>query len=86
MDHLEEVRQLEQYLLMDLERTIVSGVPCYWKGNRYGYTYEIDHAGVFSKALAKEIAQHDLDQKTVLVPYKLVFDLGLKALTEHEGN
>lgn len=74
---------MEQYLLMDLERTLVSGVPCYWKSNKYGYTYEISHAGIFSKELAEEIAKNDLDQKTVLVPYKLIFDLGLKALIEN---
>jgi hypothetical protein len=57
---------------MDLERTLSSGTPCYWKGNRYGYTYKIDHAGIFSKELAEEIAKNDMDQRTVLIPVKLV--------------
>jgi hypothetical protein len=83
--HVNGVKELERYLLMDLERTLISGVPCYWKSNRYGYTYEIEHAGIFSKDLAEEIAKNDYDQKTVLVPYKLIFDLGLKAF-ENEGS
>ena len=76
---------MERYFLLDLERTLASGIPCYWKGNRYGYTYEIDYAGIFPKDLAEEIVKNDLDQKTVLVPYKIVFDLALTKLTENDG-
>lgn len=65
---------MERYLLMDLERTLAAGVPCYWKGNRHGYTYEIDYAGVFPKELAAEIAKSDFDERTVLVPYKLAIE------------
>jgi hypothetical protein len=75
---------MEQYLLMDLERTLLSGVPCFWKENRFGYTYEIEHAGIFSEELAEEIAKNDYDRRTVLVPYKLLFDLALQGLAKHE--
>ncbi|MBT2728363.1 hypothetical protein J7E63_15640 [Bacillus sp. ISL-75] len=68
---------MKHYLLMDLERTIVSGAPCYWKANKYGYTYEVDYAGVFTQDLADEIVKNDLDQKTVLVPLKLIKQYGL---------
>lgn len=74
---------MEKYLLMDLERTLLSGTPCFWKENRYGYTYVIDQAGIFSKELALEISKNDFDQKTVLVPYKLIFDLSLAILDEN---
>jgi hypothetical protein len=47
----------DDYFLMDLERTLTSGVPCYWKANRYGYTYNIEHAGIFPKAVAEEIVK-----------------------------
>lgn len=70
-----------EYLLMDLERTLLSGSPCFWNQNKHGYTYEIDNAGVFSQEIAEEIVKHDLDQRTVLVPKKLLFDLALKVLT-----
>lgn len=79
------MKALEDFLLMDLERTLTSGVPCFWKANRFGYTYVIDHAGKFSKELAKEIAENDLDQKTVLVPYKLICDLSLSIFAENES-
>jgi hypothetical protein len=65
---------------MDLERTLLMGVPCFWKGSRYGYTYDISHAGAFSEDIAKEIVKNDFDQKTVLVPVKLIVDLGLKEI------
>lgn len=73
---------MNQYFLMDLERTIAMGVPCYWKRNKHGYTYEITQAGIFFKDEAYEIVKADYDQRTVLVPYSLIFDLGLKKLFE----
>jgi hypothetical protein len=68
---------MNRYFLMDLERTLAMGVPCYWKGNRHGYTYDITLAGIFSEDIAEEIAKNDYDRRTVLVPLKLVVDLGL---------
>jgi hypothetical protein len=77
---------MEQFLLMDLERTIGTGAACFWKANRYGYTYEVDYAGIFSKELAEEIVKNDLDQKTVLVPLNLIRELDFRGIRSNEGS
>lgn len=59
------------YYLMDLERTLVSGIPCYWKENKYGYTYNLKYAGLFNEDLANEIVKNDLDERTVKVSQKV---------------
>ena len=69
------------YFLMDLERTLSSNVPCFWLGNKHGYTYRIEEAGLFPKHLAEEIVKSDLDKKTVMIHSSLVektklFNLG----------
>lgn len=60
------------FILMDLERTLTSYVPCFWKQNRFGYTYKYEQAGIFSKELAEEIVKNDLDNKTVMISVELV--------------
>jgi len=30
-----------KFILMDLERTLSSGVPAFWKSNKRGYSYNI---------------------------------------------
>lgn len=60
------------YFLMDLERTLTSNVPCFWLGNKHGYTYKIVEAGLFPKHLAEEIVKSDLDNKTVMVDSRLI--------------
>jgi hypothetical protein len=76
----------DDYFLMDLERTLTSGVPCYWKANRYGYTYNIEHAGIFPKAVAEEIVKNDLNKRTILISLRTVFDILGKDMKAHEGN
>jgi hypothetical protein len=73
------------YILLDLERTLSSGVPAYWKGNRYGYTYKIEYAGIFPEGAAKEITKNDRDGKTVAIPIALVQKILAKELKQHEG-
>lgn len=75
-----------QYYLMDLERTLTSGVPCYWKGNRHGYTYSLQHAGIFPEELAAEIVKHDLNKRTVQISLQTVFEILGKDMKEHEGS
>jgi hypothetical protein len=60
------------YFLMDLERTLTSNVPCFWLGNKRGYTYKIAEAGLFPKELAAKIVKSDLDNATIMVDLKIV--------------
>jgi hypothetical protein len=75
----------DYYFLMDLERTLVSNVPCFWLGNKHGYTYRITEAGLFPKHLAKEIVKNDLDNKTVMISSRLVEETKMLDLKQHEG-
>jgi hypothetical protein len=63
------------YFLMDLERTLQSGIPCFWKGNKFGYTYNLKFAGLFPEGIAEEIVKNDHDRKTVKIPLDLVKDV-----------
>lgn len=74
------------YFLMDLERTLSSGVPCYWKAGKHGYTYQIEFAGIYNEAKANEIVKHDLDETTVKVPVKFALKLLGKDIKAHEGS
>jgi hypothetical protein len=66
---------MESYLLMDLERSVLSGVVHYWKGNKHGYTADPKEAGVFIAEKAKEICAADIDKKTILIPAAAVYKL-----------
>jgi len=57
---------------MDLERTLASGVPAFWKGNKHGYTYNIHEAGLFNEAEAEKIVKEDFDKRTVQISLKTV--------------
>jgi hypothetical protein len=76
---------MADYFLLDLTRTIQSGVPAYWKGNKHGYTYNIQFAGIFSEEIANEIVKHDLDNGTVKVPVRLVIEVLGKDLKANEN-
>lgn len=60
------------YYLLDLERTLLSGVSCFWKGNKHGYTYSIENAGLFSKDFAEKIVKQDLDKRTIMIHVEVV--------------
>lgn len=70
---------------MDLERTISSGVPCYWKANKHGYTYKLEFAGLFKKEVAEEIVRNDFDKTTVLIHYRTIEKILAIKLKSHEG-
>lgn len=55
------------YYLIDLERSISSGLTTYWKPNNRGYTQNIKEAGLYSKSDASEKVSTDFDQRTVMV-------------------
>lgn len=60
------------YVLIDLERTIGSGVVHYWKANRHGYTRTILEAGWFDEPVAKRLVDEDFDKRTVMVSEDVV--------------
>lgn len=70
--------------LLDLERTLLSGAPCYWKGNKHGYTYKIENAGIFRKDIAEEIVKNDFDKKTVAISVKTMSDIFGKDFIAYE--
>ena len=60
---------------MDLERTLGSGVPAYWKSNKRGYSYNIHEAGLYSEEEAKKMVKEDIDKRTVQISVKTVEDI-----------
>jgi hypothetical protein len=63
---------VEEFYLLDLERTIGMGRPFFWKRNRHGYTDALLMAGIFSRKEAEKIAQLDLNNLTILIEKKIV--------------
>ena len=63
------------YYIIDLERTISSGLPFYWKKSRYGYTYSIEEAGLFPKEIADEIVKKDIQDLTVKIHINTMAEL-----------
>lgn len=81
----ERVNRLEQYYLMDLERTIANNKPYYWKGNRHGYTDILQHAGLFSKDFAEKLVKQDFDKTTIMISVKTILKVLGKDIRQHEG-
>ena len=52
---------------MDLERTLASGVPAFWKSNKRGYSYNVHEAGLYSEEEAEKIVKADSDKRTVQI-------------------
>lgn len=77
--HIKEIERSEQlnmdatmsdeYILIDLERTIVIGTVHYWKQNKHGYTTASQEAGKFDYDSAHEIVEDDIQGETVMLPY-----------------
>lgn len=59
-------------LLIDLERSIPSGIIFYWNQNRHGYTSNVQEAGRFSDEVAAEIVQDDFDRRTISIDENVV--------------
>jgi hypothetical protein len=60
------------FYLLDLERTILTGVPCFWKGNRHGYTYSPTEAGIFSTVFAEKICKQDINERTIMIKVEII--------------
>lgn len=57
----------DMYYLLDLERTVKSGLAHYWKQNRRGYTISIREAGTYHKNEAASIVESDFDNTTIKI-------------------
>lgn len=64
-----------KFYVLDIERTIATGKPTYWRKSQYGYTDNIEEAGQFEYENALALATNDVEMKTALIPV----DLGLHA-------
>jgi hypothetical protein len=73
------------YFLLDLERTIATSVPVYWKQNKHGYTKSLQHAGLYSEEEAARIVQNDFDNATVKIHQDFFFKIFGKEFKQHEG-
>jgi hypothetical protein len=67
------------YYLLDLERTILTGCPYYWKPNKRGYTHRITEAGEYTAEEASYIVRSDHDKRTVILDAGAVKMLNDKA-------
>jgi predicted nucleotidyltransferase len=56
------------YYLLDLERTVSTGVVFYWNPNKRGYTHIIEDAGKYTENEAIEIVEGDFDMRTIMIP------------------
>lgn len=73
------------YYLLDLERTIATNIPVYWKQNKHGYTKYLEQSGLFSKQQATEIVESDFNKATVMIHQDLIFKILGKDYKQHEG-
>jgi hypothetical protein len=63
-----------KFILMDLERTLSSGVPAFWKSNKRGYSYNIHEAGLYSEEEAEKIVKEDFNERTIKISRKAIED------------
>jgi hypothetical protein len=77
---------MSDFYLLDIERTIAFNRPFYWKGNRCGYTPELEFAGLFHKQVAETIVKNDLDNKTVMISQDMIFQILGGEMKRHEGD
>ncbi|MCU6603804.1 hypothetical protein OCO53_25525 [Peribacillus frigoritolerans] len=59
-------------LLIDLERSIPSGIIFYWNQNKHGYTTNVRDAGRFDDEQAAQIVAEDFDSRTVSIDETVV--------------
>lgn len=73
---------MNQFYLVDLERSNASGEIHYWKGNRHGYTPNVKEAGLFSEESAKETVESDFDKNTVMIRKDEVDQIDLNTISQ----
>lgn len=55
----------KKFVLIDLERSIKTGATHYWKGNRNGYTVNVNDVGRYDEEHARQLILHDYERNTV---------------------
>lgn len=55
----------KQFVLIDLERTIGTGVTHYWKAGKRGYTRDVHEVGKYPEDVARDLVLNDFDRQTV---------------------
>lgn len=63
---------MEKCYLLDLERSIKTGMTTYWKPNKHGYTVDVETAGLYSSKEARNIADSDIDNRTVVIDSEVI--------------
>lgn len=69
-----------EYLLIDLERSIGSGIVHYWRGNSWGYTTDIREAGHFSAKETRAVIEGDFNHYTKAIEAEAALKLAGLAL------
>lgn len=62
----------KKFVLLDLERSMPSGIAHYWKQNKHGYTVDPSDAGLFDEVEAHKIADDDHDNLTLPISADVV--------------
>lgn len=63
--------------LIDLERSVASGVVHYWKANKMGYTTNLKEAGSYDEEVAANIVDSDFNRLTVKISEKKANELAM---------
>lgn len=74
-----------EFYLLDLERTISTRRPFYWKRTKHGYTDSLRFAGLFSKKEAEHIVVADRDNRTVMIHKNVVVGILGKDMQSNES-
>lgn len=56
------------FYLVDLERSVSSGIMHYWRPRSIGYTTKLAEAGEYTEQYSDEVVNSDFDNYTVRVP------------------
>lgn len=62
----------DEYILIDLERTVGTSRVHYWKQNKHGYTTDSQEAGRFDYDSAHEIVEDDIQGETIMLPHEKI--------------
>jgi len=58
---------MDLFVLIDLERSVKTGVTHYWRAHRKGYTTDPKEAGIYTEEEAVKAVESDIDGTTVKI-------------------